>query len=193
MSQEQAEEECHSLIATLAAAIGAQADRRSLTRAHLRRNQFSAICRWIDDNLADTALEPAAFTRKFWITRPTLYRMFEQRGGIMKYIQQRRLEKVFQDLVDPSLQHVRIGEIMNRWGLHEQTVAGRAFRAYFGLTPRQVRANIPATMHHPPVASTEMFRIQNMERLGPLLEQHNRNLSQHAGEARSAERDTSGV
>ncbi|MCD2173934.1 helix-turn-helix domain-containing protein [Rhizobium sp. C4] len=169
----EAQEEAQSLCAMLAAVIGAHAQRRSMARAHLRKNQFGAICRWIDGQLGDPALEPAAITRKFYITRPTLYRMFEQRGGIMKYILERRLEKVFHDLVDKSRSDEKIGSILHRWGLQDHTSAGRAFRSYFGVTPRQVRASMPARMNWPPRTSTEAFRIDNIDRLGPLLEKHN--------------------
>lgn len=172
MNPGQAEVECRSLAGMLSAAIGAPANRRSMARGQLRRSQFAAICRWIDENLADPALGPVAITARFHITRPTLYRMFEQRGGIMKYILQRRLEKVFHDLVDQSLHRDRIGVILHRWGLREHTSAGRAFRSYFGLTPRQARASLSSQAHVPVVASTERFRLDNMERLGPLLEEH---------------------
>lgn len=173
MTQEEAVAESRSLAAMLAAVIGAHADRRSMARSYLRKNQFGAICRWIETNLHEPDLEPATITGKFYITRPTLYRMFEQRGGIMKYILERRLEKIFRDLLDESLRHEKINTIMQRWGLRDQTSAGRAFRSYFGVTPRQVRSSLWSHITWPPVASPEAFRIKNMERLGPLLEQHN--------------------
>ncbi len=90
LTQEEAVAESRSLAAMLAAVIGAHADRRSMARSYLRKNQFGAICRWIETNLHEPDLEPATITGKFYITRPTLYRMFEQRGGIMKYILERR-------------------------------------------------------------------------------------------------------
>ncbi|HWU60529.1 MAG TPA: helix-turn-helix domain-containing protein [Ensifer sp.] len=172
LTPQEAHQEAQSLCAMLAGVIGASATRRSMTRAHLRRNQFGAICRWIDASLGDPALEPAAIMRKFHITRPTLYRMFEKRGGIMKYILERRLETVLHDLVDRSLDDEKIGTIMQRRGLLDHTSAGRAFRHYFGITPRQVRAGLTSHMYWSPLSSTEAFRIQNIERLGPLLERH---------------------
>lgn len=182
MTPQEADAECQSLAAMFAAVIGAHANRRSMTRAHLRKNQFSAICRWIDTNLHEPDLEPATITAKFYITRPTLYRMFEQRGGIMKYILECRLEKVFRDLLDEKLRHEKISTIMQRWGLRDHTSAGRAFRSHFGVTPRQIRSSMWSQMHWPPVASPEAFRLKNMERLGPLLEQHNVRVKQDDAE-----------
>jgi AraC-like DNA-binding protein len=172
LSPERAQEEAQSLAAMLAAAIGVQPSRRSVARAQLRKFQFGAICRWIDENLADPSLGPTDIIRKFYITRPTLYRMFEQRGGIMKYILERRLEKVFQELADRSRPQEKIGAIMQRAGLLDHTYAGRAFRSYFGVTPRQVRTSELSQMRWSPLGGTESFRIRNIERLGPLLEGH---------------------
>ncbi len=172
LSPEQAEEESRSLAAMLAAVIVAQVNRRSMARAHLRKSQFGAICRWIDENLGDPSLAPTDIMRKFYITRPTLFRMFEQRGGIMKYILERRLEMVFHDLADRPLAAGTIGAIMHRWGLRDHTYAGRAFRCYFGVTPRQVRSSLPSQLQWSPFSGTEAFRIRNIERLGPVLERH---------------------
>lgn len=173
LSPEAAEEETRSLAVMLAAVIGAQINRRSMARAHLRKIQFGAICRWIDENLGNSLLSPSDITRKFYMTRPTLYRMFEQRGGIMKYILERRLEKAFHDLADRSRPAEKIGDVMHRWGLRDHTYAGRAFRSYFGVTPRQLRSSLPSQLKWSPLGGTEAFRIRNIERLGPLLEKHN--------------------
>lgn len=181
MGPEEAVEECQSLAAMLAAALGAHSRRKSITRAHLRKNQFAAICRWIDDNLGDDTLGPDAITAKFYITRPTLYRMFEQRGGIMRYILQRRLERVFQDLLDPSLRSEKIGALLYSRGLLEQSSASRAFRSYFGVTPRQVRADMSPDRHIPRGPSTETFRIETVDRLAPILKDHKVRVTNNAG------------
>lgn len=173
MTSTEAAAECQSLAAMLASITGAHANRRSMARSHLRKNQFGAICRWIEANLNKPDLEPATITGKFYITRPTLYRMFDQRGGIMRYILERRLEKVFRDLLSESLRHEKINTIMQRWGLRDHTSAGRAFRSYFGVTPRQVRTTMWSQMRWPPIAGVEAFQMKNLERLRPLLEEHN--------------------
>ena len=190
LSPEAAEEETRSLAVMLAAVIGAQINRRSMARAHLRKIQFGAICRWIDENLANSSLAPSDITRKFYMTRPTLYRMFEQRGGIMKYILERRLEKLFHDLADRSRPAEKIGDVMHRWGLRDHTYAGRAFRSYFGVTPRQLRSSLPSQLKWSPLGGTETFRIRNIERLGPLLEKHNVRVRREDGKDASKPTDT---
>ena len=190
LSPEAAEEETRSLAVMLAAVIGAQINRRSMARAHLRKIQFGAICRWIDENLANSSLAPSDITRKFYMTRPTLYRMFEQRGGIMKYILERRLEKLFHDLADRSRPAEKIGDVMHRWGLRDHTYAGRAFRSYFGVAPRQLRSSLPSQLKWSPLGGTEAFRIRNIERLGPILEKHNVRVRREDGKDASKTAET---
>lgn len=123
----------------LAAVVKAGSQHRAATRAELRRSQFRAICRRIDRDISDPTLGPAMLTARFFVTRPTLYRMFEPYGGIGKYILGRRLTGAFRDLSTPSLAHEKVATIMRSWGLQNHTVAGRAFRTAWGVTPSECR------------------------------------------------------
>ena len=125
--------------ALFAGAINANSQNRPVTRVDLRKSQFRAICRRIDRQIADPGLDPATLTRDFYLTRPTLYRMFQPHGGINKYILGRRLAGVFRDLSDPALMDRAIAEILSQWGFTNHTAAGRAFRATHGLTPSACR------------------------------------------------------
>jgi AraC-like DNA-binding protein len=126
--------------ALLAGVVRANSQSRAATRAELRRSQFRAIRRRIDRDIGDPSLGPASLSRLFYVTRPTLYRMFEPNGGIGKYILGRRLTGVFRDLSDPSLARERIATVLNRWGFESHTAAGRAFRAAYGMTPSSCRS-----------------------------------------------------
>jgi AraC-like DNA-binding protein len=129
-----------STAALLAAVIRANSQSRAATRAELRKSQFRAICRRIDKQIADPTLGPDGLIRDFYVTRATLYRMFEPHGGIGKYILGRRLTGVFRDLCDPSLAHRKIATILRAWGLANHTAAGRAFRSAYGLSPSACRS-----------------------------------------------------
>jgi AraC-like DNA-binding protein len=129
-----------STAALLAAVVRANGQSRAATRAELRRSQFRAICRRIDKQIADPRLGPISLARDFYVTRPTLYRMFEPHGGIGKYILGRRLTGVFLDLSDPSLAHRKIAAILRQWGFANHTAAGRAFRDAYGMTPSECRS-----------------------------------------------------
>ena len=130
----------HSTVAMLAGIIRANSQNRAVTRTELRKSQFRTICRRIDQQLSDPMLDAASLARQFHMTRPTLYRMFEPHGGISKYILHRRLAGVFRDLSDPSQASERIATILYRWGFSNQTAAGRAFRAAYGMTPSEARS-----------------------------------------------------
>jgi AraC-like DNA-binding protein len=125
--------------ALFAGVINTNSQSRAATRIELRKSQFRAICRRIDRQIADPGLGPASLTRDFYLTRPTLYRMFEPHGGIGKYILGRRLAGVFRDLSDPALMDRAIAEILRLWGFTNHTATGRAFRAAYGLTPSACR------------------------------------------------------
>jgi len=128
-----------STAALLAGVVRANTQSRAATRAQMRRSQFRAICRRIDRDLGDPGLGPAVLAAQFYVTRPTLYRMFEPHGGVGRYILGRRLTGVFRDLSDPSLAREAIATVLRRWGFENHTAAGRAFRAAFGMTPSVCR------------------------------------------------------
>ncbi len=98
----------------------------------------------------------------------------------MKYILERRLEKVFHDLVDRSRPAEKIGTVMRRWGC-ATTPLPRAFRSYFGVMPKQVRSPQSSQMRCSRVSSTEAFRVRNIEQLGPLLRKHKVRFRQEDG------------
>lgn len=130
----------HATASLLAGVIRANSQSRASTRLELRKSQFRAICRRIDREIGKPGLGPTGLAAQFFVTRPTLYRMFEPHGGIGKYILGRRLTGVFLDLSDPSLAQERIAAVLHRWGFENHTAAGRAFRAAYGMTPSECRS-----------------------------------------------------
>lgn len=129
-----------STASLIASVVNARHRTPAATRAELRQNQFRAICRRIDRQIGDVDLGPDGLARQSFVTRPTLYRMFEPHGGVGRYILGRRLTGVFRDLSDPSRALDAIAHVFLRWGLDNHTAAGRAFRAAWGMTPSQCRA-----------------------------------------------------
>ena len=144
-----------STAALLAGVIRASAAYRSETRAELRRSQYRAICRFIDRQIADPDIGPDTLVRAFHVTRPTLYRMFAPHGGVGRFVLGRRLTGAFRDLSDPSLSDMTIDAILRQWGFTSHTVAGRAFRKAYAMTPSECRfraldvfAHVRATAAH---------------------------------------------
>lgn len=148
-----------STAALLAAVVRASAEYRRATRAELRKSQFKAICRRIDEQIADPGLGPDTLIRNFYVTRATLYRMFAPHGGIGRYILGRRLTGVFRDLSDPSLADARIEAILRCWGFANHTAAGRAFRKAYGITPSECRSRAREFRRHVRIAASRAFDI----------------------------------
>ena len=148
-----------STAALLAAVIKANSQNRTATRAELRKSQFRAICRRIDKQITDPGLGPVVLARDFYITRATLYRLFEPHGGIGKYILGRRLTGVFRDLSNPALAHKKVATILRQWGLTNHTAAGRAFRSAYGITPSECRSQARDIHRTGPLASGNAFDV----------------------------------
>jgi len=149
----------HATAALLAGVIRANSQSRAATRVELRKSQFRAICRRIDREIGNPDLGPTDLAGQFFVTRATLYRMFEPHGGIGKYILGRRLTGVFLDLSDASLAHERIAVVLRRWGLENHTAAGRAFRAAYGMTPSECRSRALDLHHAGGIASGAIFDV----------------------------------
>ena len=153
---EQVDAECHSAAALIAGVIGATRETHLAARAELRKSQFRAIVRWIDEHLGSSELGAAAIMRQFHVSRATLYRMFDPSDGIRNYIQARRLESVYRDLCDPAHARQRISTIFYRWGFSDHTSATRAFRTAYGLSPSEARVQFSSKM-----SSNDAFRVNS--------------------------------
>ncbi|WP_439543498.1 helix-turn-helix domain-containing protein [Hyphomicrobium sp.] len=125
-----------ALIATFAGAManGRDADVRTSFTITLQ-----LLRQAIEENLRNPDLGPDFLTRKFAMSRASLYRLFEPIGGVREYIQMRRLTRAYQMIVDPALAHMRIGSIAAQCGFRNDTVFGRAFREAYGMASSDLR------------------------------------------------------
>ena len=96
------------------------------------------VRRHIEDHLAATDLSPATICKALGVTRPTLYRAFSRGGGIMSYIQRRRLEAVHVRLSDPA-EDRRVETLALDHGFSSHAHFSTAFRRRFGYAPRDAR------------------------------------------------------
>jgi AraC-like DNA-binding protein len=103
-------------------------------RASARR----AVGEYIDQHLTDTDLSPDALIRVFGLSRATLYRLFENEGGVAGYIVGRRLDRCYA-LLTTVPNGRTITSLAYDHGFSSETYFGRAFRRRFGMTPREAR------------------------------------------------------
>jgi AraC-like DNA-binding protein len=105
-------------------------------RARLR----AAVKRHIEANLLSEAICAAALCRRFRLSRASLYRLFEPEGGLVHYVQERRLQRAFQRLISPAGGEIRMIDLAIDYHFSSDNTFIRAFRRRFGLTPGKVRA-----------------------------------------------------
>ncbi len=135
----QAEDVVHATTQMLAACL--RPSRRTLAeaRTEVQAVTLERIQRHIARNLG-SPLTPETLSRTFGISRYRLYQLFEPLGGVVRHVQQRRLQRALQVLSSSAYQHLRVAEVAARLGFASEAHFSRAFRSAFGHTPSDARA-----------------------------------------------------
>ncbi|MFG1427642.1 helix-turn-helix domain-containing protein [Roseixanthobacter glucoisosaccharinicivorans] len=123
----------------LAACIAPSADALAQAQAPLLRTTLERARRVIQANLNSPTLTPAGLCRVLGISRSRLYRLFEDLGGVTRYIQRQRLLAALAALGDPA-EGRAIGQIAEFFGFSDASGFSRAFRGEFGFSPSDARS-----------------------------------------------------
>lgn len=94
---------------------------------------------YIDRHLMDERLSPESLPRQLRMSRATLYRLFEDEGGVAAYILGRRLDRCHALLAADSTGARTIGEVAFSHGFASDAHFSRTFRRRFGMAPRDAR------------------------------------------------------
>ncbi|RWM11221.1 MAG: helix-turn-helix domain-containing protein [Mesorhizobium sp.] len=94
--------------------------------------------RYVQNNLDAARLTPDSMCRALGVSRSRLYQLFEPSGGVLHYIQSRRLLAAHLALSDPADSR-RIVEIAEAFGFSSAANFSRAFSKEFGYSPREGR------------------------------------------------------
>ena len=97
----------------------------------------------VERALGSPSLTIANLCRRLGVSRTSLHRLFEAEGGVQAYIRDRRLEAVRLALADP-LNAEPIYALAERFGFSDAAHLSRLFRARYGLTPSDHRAQARA-------------------------------------------------
>ncbi|MFI6299414.1 helix-turn-helix domain-containing protein [Nonomuraea sp. NPDC050790] len=123
--------------AYLAGRLGLQ---RHLPAESRYRTLAARIDAFIDHHLGDPELGPSGIAAHHHISVRTLHLLFQERPEtVSATIRRRRLERCRADLADPRLRGRAIGEVGLRWGFKSGAEFSRAFRAVYGMSPRDHR------------------------------------------------------
>jgi AraC-like DNA-binding protein len=105
-----------------------------------RRTLLLRIDSFVQQQLHDDSLSPAAVAAAHHISVSHLHRLFGPRGTtVAAWIRRQRLERARRDLVDPALRDVPVHRIAARWGFKAHSSFTRAFRAAYGTAPQDYR------------------------------------------------------
>lgn len=138
MAPQAAAEAMHASVQLLTAAFRKGARLEEGARAAARSAMLARARRLIDADPGAAGLSPDKLLAKMEISRPTLYRLFEQEGGVQAYIRKSRLRAAAADLVKfPSL---AISNIAYGLGFNSASDFTRAFRRSLGMSPSDLRA-----------------------------------------------------
>ena len=112
----------------------------------VRRGHLTRIERYMRGNLSDPALRPDLVARACGISVRYLHELCKESGvSIGDRIRELRLEACRTQLGDPT-RNESLAKICYRWGYNDQAQFSRHFRARFGLTPKDARAQAVAAV-----------------------------------------------
>ncbi|QSQ22616.1 helix-turn-helix domain-containing protein [Pyxidicoccus parkwayensis] len=131
------------LVSLLAVGFNTMEDGARPDAASVREARRHAIRDYAERNLSDPALSPATVAAHFHCSTRYLHGLFAEAGeSFMRWVLARRLARCRQALLDPALRERNIADIAFRWGFQDLSHFGRAFKAAFGMTPRECRAEV---------------------------------------------------
>jgi AraC-like DNA-binding protein len=105
-----------------------------------RRVLVLRIQAFIRRHIGEAQLSPAVIAAAHHISARHLHRLFQDQGvTVTAWIRAQRLEGCRRELADPALCLRPISEIAMRWGFSHPAAFSRAFRAAYGVSPRDYR------------------------------------------------------
>jgi len=102
---------------------------------------YSRIETFIEEHLADPALNPSNIAAAAGMSVRHLHRLFAQRGcTVGDWIRECRLDRCRRDLADPRFRERTVTDIAFYWGFSESAHFSRSFKKQFGVSPRAFRS-----------------------------------------------------
>jgi AraC-like DNA-binding protein len=140
MTLEEAPRAAAATQALLAACLAPGPENNERAAAPLHATLRRQARRLIEAELLDPQLSAETLQARLRISRSTLYALFNEEGGVARYIQSRRLAAVHQALADPD-ERRRIADVADAFGFTNEAHFSRAFRRQFGYAPSEIRGS----------------------------------------------------
>ncbi|WP_420991461.1 helix-turn-helix domain-containing protein [Cupriavidus sp. 30B13] len=138
MSAQAAAQATRAGVELLMAAFRRGARLEGSARAAARTAMLARARRLIDADPGQAGLSPGTLLASMQISRPTLYRLFEDEGGVQAYIRKSRLRAAAHDLV--RFPRLPVNDIAYGLGFNSASDFTRAFRRMLGMSPSDLRA-----------------------------------------------------
>ena len=120
----------------------------ALPAPRLRHLLLEQVLRHVENHLTDPELGVGLLARQFRMTERNLHKLFEGSGQtVCGHIRARRLAMCRRDLEAPLLAARQVTEIAGHWGFDDPSQFSKQFRAAFGMSPRDCRAQALALRH----------------------------------------------
>jgi AraC-like DNA-binding protein len=105
---------------------------------------------YIESQLADTDLDPAAIAAAHHISPRYLRKLFEGEGdSVARWVRSRRLDRCRRDLARPDLCNRSVSAVAAHWGFTDAAHFSRLFKSTFGQSPREYRSAALASACRP--------------------------------------------
>lgn len=121
--------------------LALEAGEADMPMGQTTRSALHRRCRgFIRAHLAEDGLGPERIAAAVGLSARSLHRVFREGGAtVAEYVRHARLEKCRADLEDPAKSDLSVGEIAWQAGFRSQAHFANAFRARYGLSPRECR------------------------------------------------------
>lgn len=131
----------HNVIDIMTAALGHSLLDKPVASNSTKAAQQIRIKMFIDNHLASAELTPEVIARANGISVRYLNKLFEDEGvSVCRWLWDRRLQRIAQDLADPTQAARGISEIALSWGFNNLSHFSRLFKAQYGQCARDYRA-----------------------------------------------------
>ncbi|MFJ4324520.1 helix-turn-helix domain-containing protein [Streptomyces tricolor] len=126
------------------AVLTAESDRPALAAGPLHGTLGLRVLAHMRDHLADPDLSPASVARAHHISVRHLYATLARHGiGFGDWVRTERLDACRRELSRTPPATETIAALAQRWGFKSPAHFSRAFKAAYGMSPREWRAQVP--------------------------------------------------
>ena len=135
----------HAVLGMAGACMAPSAGPVAVARNQIELGRLERVQQTIRTHLRSADLGSRLLCRLVGVSRSNLYRLFEDAGGVAKYIQRQRLREADRMLRDPANRKT-ISVIADELCFGSASGFSRAFRHEFGCPPNEVRAVVEASV-----------------------------------------------